>query len=165
MIRKIYPALLSVAAAAVIMTGCGNEDNATQSNVGAVPSGGSLLPYTILRDDLEDGANPGNTFEIRNGGFGSAAAADPKNVNRFYAMTDRGPNATYLDGKMFPVPEYTPRIALFEVQADGFVTQVSEILLKDTDGNPVSGLPNSSKTLPVKLDDQRIIFRNRTAGT
>ena len=113
----------------------------------AVPAQGSPLPYSVLRDDLEDGANPGHTFEIRNGGFGSAAFADPTNKNRFYAMTDRGPNATYTgtegSGKKFPSEAYTPRIGLFEVAKDGSISMVKTILFKDPAGNPISGLPNS----------------------
>ena len=150
MLRNIYPTVLSAFAAATLMAGCGSDsgDSAGYNNTAAIPSGGSLLPYTVLRSDLEDGANPGSTFEVRNGGFGSAAAADPRSKNRFYAMTDRGPNATFNgnegNGKMFPSPDYTPRIGLFEIGADGNVTMVRETLLKDTQGNPISGLPNSS---------------------
>ena len=170
MISKIYPAVMSAVAASILMTGCGSSDGTLQNNIGAIPTGGSLLPYIVLRDDLQDGAKPAQTFEIRNGGFGSAAAADPKNINRFYAMTDRGPNATYLDGKMFPVPGYTPRIGLFEVQADGSVAKVSEILLKDTDGHPVSGLPNSSTLggtgeLPYDADGNLIVDENGSVKT
>ena len=92
MTGKIYPALISAVTAAVLMTGCNSTSNssdpaATPSNVLLVPSTGALLPYTVLRSDLEDGANPGTTFEIRNGGYGSSAAADPADKNRFYAMT------------------------------------------------------------------------------
>ena len=170
MIRKIYPAVLSAVAASALLVGCGSDSSSIQNNVGAIPSSGTLLPYTVLRDDLEDGANPGQTFEIRNGGFGSAAAADPKNVSRFYALTDRGPNATYLDGKMFPVPDYTPRIGLFEIEADGSVIKVKEILLKDTAGNPVSGLPNSSTLggtgeLPYDADGTLIVDENGSIKT
>ncbi|MBD3801549.1 MAG: esterase-like activity of phytase family protein, partial [Campylobacterales bacterium] len=146
-IKKIYPALISTVTAAVLMVGCGSNDDSNnagaQNNVGKIPAAGSLLPYTVLRNDIENGAKPGTNFEIRNGGFGSAATADPDNVNRFYAMTDRGPNAKYRDGKMFPTPDYTPRIGLFEIAADGSVSMVKEILLKDTDGNVISGLPNT----------------------
>ena len=150
MFIKLYPAMISVVAAAALMVGCGDDNKSeATNNVGAVPAAGSLLPYTVLRDDIEDGANPGNTFEIRNGGFGSAAAADPSNMNRFYALTDRGPNAKFTGeqgkGKMFPTPEYTPRLGLFEIKTDGSVEKVKEILLQDTDGNPISGLPNSAE--------------------
>ncbi|MEA3370715.1 MAG: NAD nucleotidase [Campylobacterota bacterium] len=117
-------------------------------NSSSVPLEGSDLPYSVLRDDIEDGSNPGNTFEIRNGGYGSAATAHPSRTNFFYALTDRGPNATYTGvdgkGKIFPTPEYTPRIGLFELNKDGSVTKAKDILLKDRDGENITGLPNSS---------------------
>ncbi|WP_416307845.1 esterase-like activity of phytase family protein [Neptunicella sp. SCSIO 80796] len=113
-----------------------------------VSQSGSSLPYSVLRNDLTDGARPDYQFEIRNGGYGSDAAADPANKNRFYALTDRGPNAVYTGtmgaGKKFPVEDYTPRIGLFELQANGDVKKIKEILLKRPDGSLISGLPNSS---------------------
>ena len=85
--------------------------------IGNVPTIGSTLPYMVLDNTINNGAGSGN-MEIRNGGYGSAAAADPKNPNRFYALTDRGPNADYTGsngaGKMFPTPDYTPRIGHFD---------------------------------------------------
>lgn len=117
--------------------------------VGKVTTAGSKLPYTVLDATIDDGAKPGSKMEIRNGGYGSAAAADPKNSNRFYALTDRGPNATYTGvdgkGKMFPTPEYTPRIGHFEIAEDGSVSLVKEILLKDTSNHNITGLPNSAE--------------------
>ena len=141
--------LAALLTGSVLLSGCNGGNDATQTSyAGVVSDSGALLSYTVLRDDLEDGANPGSTFEIRNGGFGSSAAADPTNINRFYALTDRGPNATYTgadgSGKIFPNPDYTPRIGLFEIQPDGSVAKIKEILLKDTEGNPISGLPNST---------------------
>ncbi|UZE97919.1 esterase-like activity of phytase family protein [Alkalimarinus alittae] len=108
---------------------------------------GADLPYTVLRSDLID-VNTGVPFEVRNGGFGSAMTKDPKRNNRFYALTDRGPNATftgdYGKGKKFPSPEYTPRIGLFEVGITGEVSLIKTTLLKRPDGTLITGLPNSS---------------------
>lgn len=115
-----------------------------------VAATGAKLPYRVLDETIIDGASDDNsTMEIRNGGFGSAAAVDPKNPNRFYALTDRGPNAVYNigadgSGKMFPTPDYTPRVGHFEIQEDGSVTKIDEILLKDRSGKNITGLPNSS---------------------
>lgn len=113
-----------------------------------VRESGLLLPYHVLRDDLADGAHPGHQIIIRNGGFGSDAAAHPTLPNHFYGLTDRGPNAAYQGqagkGKMFPVPDYTPRIGLFELGKDGQVRLIQEILLKRPDGTPITGLPNTS---------------------
>ncbi|MDY3199782.1 MAG: esterase-like activity of phytase family protein [Arcobacter sp.] len=107
---------------------------------------GASLPYTVLRNDLTDGL--GNSFEIRNGGYGSAMSADPADANSFYAITDRGPNADFTGaegkGKKFPLPDYTPRIGHFKVTSTGEVVKTKEILLKDRDGNNITGLPNTS---------------------
>ena len=109
---------------------------------------GKRLPYETLRNDIDDAKMSGKKIEIRNGGFGSAMTAHPDNPKQFYAMTDRGPNAKFKGGhgkgKIFPTPDYTPRIGLFEVKDDGAVVLVKTILLKRPDGTPISGLPNSS---------------------
>lgn len=141
---------LSIAAASLLvatLTGCQSDSsndtpNYTTSYTSVIETNGSTLPYTVLDGTIDDGAKPGAKMEIRNGGYGSAAAAHPTNPNQFYALTDRGPNATYADGKMFPTPDYTPRIGLFEIQSNGSVKKIKEILLKDKDGNNISGLPN-----------------------
>ncbi|UPW19051.1 esterase-like activity of phytase family protein [Agarivorans sp. TSD2052] len=98
----------------------------------------AVLPYQVLVN-LENGT------EIRIGGYGSAMTAHPTLHDHFYALTDRGPNAKYQGpagkGKIFPVPDFTPRIGLFAYRDDQ-VIQVKQILLKDPQGQPISGLPN-----------------------
>lgn len=135
-----------------------NSDNTLQAseitdttyncNASSVGSEGAKLPHSVMRNTLENGAIPGAKFEIRNGGYGSDMVRHPTISNRFYALTDRGPNATYTGdqgkGKIFPTPDYTPRIGLFELQANGDVKKISDILLKDTNGQPITGLPNTS---------------------
>ena len=107
---------------------------------------GSPLPYTVLDATHINAAYPERRLEIRGGGYGSDAAAHPTNANQFYALTDRGPNADFDGiagkGKQFLVPNYTPSIGLFELQSDGKIIKVKEIILKDSNGNPISGLPN-----------------------
>ncbi len=107
---------------------------------------GSPLPYTVLDATHINATYPEQKLEIRGGGYGSDAAAHPTNANQFYALTDRGPNADFDGvagkGKQFLVPNYTPSIGLFELQADGKIIKVKELLLKDSQGNPISGLPN-----------------------
>lgn len=107
---------------------------------------GALLPFTIMDNQRINGAYPDKKLEIRNGGFGSDAAAHPSHANQFYALTDRGPNADFEGsagrGKQFLTPDYTPRIGLFELQADSHIIKIKEILLKDNKGNLISGLPN-----------------------
>jgi len=141
--------LLSLGTSVILgMTGCGNSDGAS-SYAANVPVAGSKLSYTVLDNTIEDAQKPGSKMEIRNGGYGSSASVDPKNANRFYALTDRGPNASFTGadgkGKMFPTPDYTPRIGHFEILADGSVKQMAEILLKDTSGKNITGLPNSAE--------------------
>ena len=93
---------------------------------------GSPLPYVVLDDSHTNAAYPERKLEIRGGGFGSDAAAHPTNANQFYVLADRGPNADFEGiagkGKQFLVPDYTPRIGLFELQADGSITKIKEIL-------------------------------------
>ena len=107
---------------------------------------GSPLPYTVLDATHINAAYPERKLEIRGGGYGSDAAAHPTHGNQFYVLTDRGPNADFDGiagkGKQFLVPNYTPSIGLFELQADGKIIKVKEITLKDKNGNPISGLPN-----------------------
>lgn len=109
---------------------------------------GTSLPFTVLDDSVDNGLKSGQKMQIRNGGYGSDAAAHPTNTRQFYALTDRGPNAKFNgsigNGKKFPTPDYTPRIGLFELQDDGSIAKVKEILLKDTQGYNISGLPNSA---------------------
>lgn len=124
------------------------ENTTYDCDVNTVTVDGSLLPYSVLRSDIEDGDKQGAYFEIRNGGYGSDMVKHPTETSQFYALTDRGPNATYTGdqgtGKIFPVADYTPRIGLFEVQDNGDVKKLEDILLKRPDGSLITGLPNSS---------------------
>ena len=148
--RFLLVSLLSVS----ILGGCASntvavkkDDQGSLAFLEHFPKQGSELPYSVLRDDLVD-AKTNQTFEIRNGGFGSAMTSHPSKVNQFYALTGRGPNANYTSdygkGKSFPVASYTPRIGLFEVATDGTISLVESILLKRPDGGLISGLPNTS---------------------
>ena len=70
-------------------------------------------------------------MKIRGDPSGSDMVKHPTEASQFYALTDRGPNATYTGdqgtGKVFPVADYTPRIGLFEIQDNGDVKKVEEI--------------------------------------
>lgn len=102
--------------------GVNSTINANELNVNKVDKmKGSLLPYTVMRDDLRNDAKKEGMLAIRNGGYGSDMTGHPTNKNQFYALTDRGPNATYKKGnfgkgKIFPTPDYTPRIGLLEIE-------------------------------------------------
>lgn len=107
---------------------------------------GSALPSTILNNQYINAAYPDEPLEIRNGGFGSDAAAHPTHPDQFYVLTDRGPNADFIgilgSGKRFLIPSFTPRIGLFELSPNGQINKIKVILLKDKSGNPITGLPN-----------------------
>ena len=79
---------------------------------------------------------------VRAGGFGSALAVDSSG-DAFYLLTDRGPN---VDGpeagsKIFPTPDYTPRIGRFRIAGDELVREAI-IELREAGGERVSGLPS-----------------------
>jgi hypothetical protein len=126
--------LLVTALFPVLLAAC-----AAPSGLTKVPAQGSVLPYSVL-------TTLGNGTQVRNGGYGSAAAAHPTKPDHFYAITDRGPNADYKggagNGKKFPAPDYTPRIGEFALAADGSISLVRTILLKDPSGRVISGRPN-----------------------
>ncbi|CAM3499799.1 hypothetical protein GCM10016272_14820 [Psychrobacter glaciei] len=124
---------------------------------------GSPLPYTVLDATHINAAYPERKLDIRGGGYGSDAAAHPTNANQFYVLTDRGPNADFDGiagkGKQFLVPNYTPSIGLFELHEDGKIIKIKEIVLRDSNGNPISGLPNpkalgGTNEVPYDIDGQ-----------
>jgi len=100
------------------------------------------------------------------------------NSDEFYTITDRGPNLAcneskqVLDieifckddngrldeeGRIFPVPNFTPTIYKFDIDAGGvFGTKyevIETITLKDRDDNPISGLPNPVTTTENAYDN------------
>lgn len=63
---------------------------------------------------------------------------------KFLSVTDRGPNGDLGDDKFFPVPGFSPTIVKSSVSGTSWKVTRS-IYLRDANGNPVSGLPNSEK--------------------
>lgn len=134
--------LLSVLLATTCLASCEYVDDYTGGGgVVSVPPRSVLeeniqyaLPYTVLSAEGD--------VEIRNGGYGSAATAHPTEEGEFYAITDRGPNTDFLDGKKFPFADYIPRIGHFGVTKQGTIIKLKEILLRNPKGRPISGLPN-----------------------
>ena len=80
---------------------------------------------------------------VYNGGFGSGMAKHPTDPEVYYLMTDRGPNVDGVPStiKLFPVPAFTPQIGVFRKVGNQLVKE-STILLKDAEGNVLTGLPN-----------------------
>lgn len=131
------------------------------NSLDSVGERGSKLPYKVLKTI--------NGAQIRNGGFGSAMAKDPKDKNSFYALTDRGANAKYKGkegkGKIFPTPNYTPRIGHFKILDDGKIVMLDEIILKNRSNKAISGLPNPKKLggtneTPYGLDKKPLKYKN-----
>jgi len=83
-----------------------------------------------------------NSVDVIHGGFGSGSAAHPTRKGEFYVITDRGPNTDYLNGKKFLVPDFTPTIMHFKINADGNIEVIKYIKLKNPSGQPITGLPN-----------------------
>ncbi len=110
------------------------------SHAGSVGALGVELPFRVMHSKA-------TLLDIRNGGYGSACAAHPRNRNQFYALTDRGPTMVFNGeagkGKIFLFPDYSPRIGLFELKENGTVAWLKDIVFKDTQGIKMTGLPNS----------------------
>lgn len=86
----------------------------------------------------------GTTVQLSGAGFGSALAPVPGRPGWFYGVTDRGPNADDLGPsgvKAFALPEFTPRIGLFQL-AHGEAVLHRTIPLSAPDGTAYNGLPN-----------------------
>lgn len=78
---------------------------------------------------------------VRLGGYGSDLAFSAGD-STFWLLTDRGPNVDGAapDSKIFPLPDYVPRIGVFRREGDS-LRLVRDILLCDGLGQPFSGLP------------------------
>ncbi|MGY6649314.1 esterase-like activity of phytase family protein [Wenyingzhuangia sp. IMCC45574] len=114
---------------------CSDDNDAKPWELPEVSNQGIKLPYTVLKTTDDN-------VEVRNGGYGSAATAHPRNAGEFYALTDRGANIKFGKNKIFPTPDYTPRIGHFKLNSDGTIAKIKDILLKDPSGNVISGRPN-----------------------
>ena len=85
----------------------------------------------------------GSAVRVMNGGYGSALALDPRDPTVVFLLTDRGPNVDGSLGgqKLFPVPDYAPRIGRFRVKGRALVLE-DTIVLRTRDGARLSGLPH-----------------------
>jgi hypothetical protein len=81
--------------------------------------------------------------KVYNGGFGSSMAADPKDANVFYLLTDRGPNVigTVANSIIIGKADFTPAIGKFRLK-DGKLVLEQTIELKNAAGGKLNGLPN-----------------------
>ena len=88
-------------------------------------------------------------------GFGSGAfhhVKDDKSI--VYFITDRGPNIPLEgaeDGKIFPMPTFTPSIYKVDV-SDNSYKVLEKIELKNSDGKPLTGLTNPNSEVSYGVD-------------
>lgn len=117
-------------------------------------------------------------------GIGSGAfrgANDPASV--FWSLGDRGPNFTcgeaknvagvapktcseVRNGRVYPVPAYSPSIYRVMLLDDGTFRVTDVITLKDRDGRPLNGMPNPLKvaTTETPLDGTGKILQQDVHG-
>lgn len=98
---------------------------------------------TVAHVAAEKIAIEGDSTPIYIGGYGSSMVYNSAD-SCFYLLTDRGPN---IDGetsesKIFPIADYAPTIGKFRLVGDSLVL-VEKITLKQADGTPFTGLPNT----------------------
>ena len=125
--------LLLTAVTILTVTSCRDHESSAnhENNYTKLPQ---EFPFTTLATV--------NGVAVRNGGFGSGAAAHPTNKGEFYLITDRGPNTDYLKGKKFLAPNFTPTIMHFRLREDGIIEVIKYIKLKNPSGQQITGLPN-----------------------
>lgn len=130
------------------------------------------------QDQLALGSYPvpgGKTLDLSVGIGSSLYHVPGDSPDRFWALSDRGPNIACSDaeeimgvdpkqfcagikqGRVYPRPDYAPSI--FEVMLDraaGTFAVVDTITLKRSDGTPVTGLPNplTKASTETPLDGQ-----------
>ncbi|SDQ08100.1 Uncharacterized conserved protein [Chryseobacterium soldanellicola] len=118
--------------AIIALAACNNDDNNIQN-----------IDYSKLPQELPfSKLTTLNGVDIINGGFGSGATAHPTQKGEFYAITDRGPNVAYQNGIKILVPNFTPTIMHFKINAEGNIEVIKYIKLKNPSGQPITGLPN-----------------------
>ncbi|KIC64350.1 esterase-like activity of phytase family protein [Chryseobacterium taiwanense] len=117
----------------IALAACNNDDNTTNPDVDY-----SKLPQEFPFSTLKTL----NGVNIINGGFGSGATAHPTQKGEFYVITDRGPNVAYSNGIKILVPDFTPTIMHFKINAEGKIEVIKYIKLKNPSGQPITGLPN-----------------------
>jgi hypothetical protein len=123
----------------------------------------------LFRTDLPPIDTFGST-KISGGSFGSSFVAAPGRSGLFYGVTDRGPNADGGDGttigagnKIEPDtgtdpahPLFHPQIAAFRLVGSTAQLVGQPIVLKDKNGHPYNGLPNTVTAIaasPEEIDD------------
>jgi hypothetical protein len=134
------PSFGLIALAAISLASCKKNNN----NSTNLPT-----PVTVNYPDMAEAADPAllmttaTGVKVYNGGFGSALAADTKDPNVFYLLTDRGPNVagTIANSIIIGKSDFTPAIGKFRLK-DGKLVLEQTIELKNAAGTKLNGLPN-----------------------
>ncbi|WP_229660795.1 esterase-like activity of phytase family protein [Marmoricola endophyticus] len=90
---------------------------------------------------------------VEGGAYGSSFVAKPGRSDRFYGLTDRGPNVDGPDGtKIEPLPDFQPAIGEFRLK-DGKARLVRRIGLAAADGTPYNGRTNPANPTNETITD------------
>jgi len=161
--KNKFAALILMLISATGLSSCGGGgQTAVAAAVPVIPQFNVFQPQDVT---LFKGGTTRLPLDIA---FGSAAfhlSTDPANI--VYTMTDRGPNIKCKDSlkvfgaplgfcpngnKIFPVPSFSPSIFKWKMGHAG-VTLLETIKMKDTLGNPITGLSNpTSVFLPTEAN-------------
>ncbi|NUM87748.1 MAG: esterase-like activity of phytase family protein [Bdellovibrionales bacterium] len=105
----------------------------------------------VLKDPPEIGTTLAGQ-KVRLGGFSALHFLGQEGgKHRFLTMTDRGPNAFFIEDKRgllrpFLLPDFSPRIVELEADfAAGEIRVVRQVLFTDWSGRPMTGLPTSKE--------------------
>lgn len=146
--RAVLAASLALAAAIIFVTGsCSRKE---RERARPAPAVEKSISFDIPLGAARDLSGETMTFTV---GIGSGACrrpGDPAGV--VYAVTDRGPNIDaddYFedhgrakpedDGKVFPMPDYTPTIYRLKLREDG-VEALARLPIRLPDGRPATGI-------------------------
>lgn len=130
------PAIISLAFLALVAAcGAARREGASLETSRPLPSEVTLEPRPVL-------LRVAGT-DVLNGGYGSSLVRDRSDGDRFYLLTDRGPNyqMPIENQKTFPLPSYAPRIGVFRL-TNGVLRLERSIELKNASGTNLGGLPN-----------------------
>jgi hypothetical protein len=109
----------------------------------------------LLPDSIEDDRG------VKLGSLGSALF--PLGGNEYWTVTDRGPNPeVYDDVRTFVVPAFDPTLVHVKVRGES-IEIVESIPITNTDGKPVTGLPNRAfgeESVPLAADATTVLPYN-----
>jgi VCBS repeat-containing protein len=102
---------------------------------------GARVSQPIARGVL---ATSSDGVTVWDSGFGSGLYPVPGVPGEYLLTTDRGPNVagTAAGEIVFAAPGFAPNIQRVRLNADGSVTLVSNTVIADAGGAPVTGIPN-----------------------